>query len=266
VLGAYTIIMENSQISVIVIDDTPVKRRGVCEFVEETAFLQLCGQSGDANGAISLVEDLCQKQSENTSLAGWLVLSDLRLGASNGIELGRVLLDIAPDMRVVIYTQDPSWTLAAEVFRHEYTRRGTLRNTRRRAGKPSGLHGYALFNNMEPAYLEHIASSVVLRNETFIDPEVLNYLVKRLRGQRLTPRQEECAALIATGLSNDDIALRMGFLNAKGGPNIGPVENLVSELYTFFSIEGAPSDPGRRVLLAHAYEAYAGLRDESAFH
>jgi DNA-binding NarL/FixJ family response regulator len=258
--------MENSQISVIVIDDTPVKRRGVCEFVEETAFLQLCGQSGDANGAISLVEDLCQKQSENTSLAGWLVLSDLRLGASNGIELGRVLLDIAPDMRVVIYTQDPSWTLAAEVFRHEYTRRGTLRNTRRRAGKPSGLHGYALFNNMEPAYLEHIASSVVLRNETFIDPEVLNYLVKRLRGQRLTPRQEECAALIATGLSNDDIALRMGFLNAKGGPNIGPVENLVSELYTFFSIEGAPSDPGRRVLLAHAYEAYAGLRDESAFH
>lgn len=265
-LGAYTIIMENSQISVIVIDDTPVKRRGVCEFVEETAFLQLCGQSGDANGAISLVEDLCQKQSENTSLAGWLVLSDLRLGASNGIELGRVLLDIAPDMRVVIYTQDPSWTLAAEVFRHEYTRRGTLRNTRRRAGKPSGLHGYALFNNMEPAYLEHIASSVVLRNETFIDPEVLNYLVKRLRGQRLTPRQEECAALIATGLSNDDIALRMGFLNAKGGPNIGPVENLVSELYTFFSIEGAPSDPGRRVLLAHAYEAYAGLRDESAFH
>jgi DNA-binding NarL/FixJ family response regulator len=254
--------MENTQISVIVIDDTPVKRRGVCEFVEETTFLQLCGQSGDANSAILLVEGLCQKQAENPTLAGWLVLSDLRLGSSNGVELGRALLDIAPGMRVVIYTQDPSWTLAAEVFRHEYTRRGTPRTARRRAGKSSGLHGYALFNNMEPAYLEHIASSVVLRNETFIDPEVLNYLVKRLRGQRLTPRQEECATLIATGLSNDEIALHMGFLNAKGGPNIGPVENLVSELYTFFSIEGAPSDPGRRVLLAHAYEAYAGLRDE----
>jgi hypothetical protein len=65
------------------------------------------------------------------------------------------------------------------------------------------------------------------------------------------------------GLSNDDIALRMGFLNVKGGPNIGPLENLVSELYNFFSIEGAPSDPGRRVLLAYAYEAYAGLRKQS---
>jgi hypothetical protein len=56
--------------------------------------------------------------------------------------------------------------------------------------------------------------------------------------------------------------MRMGFFNAKGMPNIGPLENLVSELYNFFAIEGAPSDPGRRVLLAHAYEAYAGLRKE----
>ncbi len=50
--------------------------------------------------------------------------------------------------------------------------------------------------------------------------------------------------------------------SVKGGPNIGPVENLVSERYTFFAIEGAPNDPGRRVLLAHAYEAYAGLRQD----
>jgi DNA-binding NarL/FixJ family response regulator len=253
--------MKNTRIPVIVIDDTPVKRRGVCEFVEETELLQLSGQAGDAKSAISLVEELCQSYAENSTLRGWLILSDLRLGSSNGVELGRALLDVAPGMRVVIYTQDPSWTLAAEVFRHEYTRRGTPRNASRRSDKAMGLHGYALFNNMEPAYLEHIASSVVARNETFIDPEVLNYLLKRLRGQRLTPRQEECATLIATGLSNDDIALRMGFLNTKGGPNIGPVENLVSELYAFFSIEGAPSDPGRRVLLAHAYEAYAGLRE-----
>lgn len=253
--------MADTHIPVIVIDDTPVKRRGVCEFVAETPLLHLSAQAEDVESALKLVETLSLDR-QGSSLAGWLVLSDLRLGNGNGVELGRALLEIAPGLRVVIYTQDPSWTLAAEVFRHEYTRRGTPRRASRRAGKSSGLHGYALFNNMQPSYLEHIATAVVQRGETFIDTEVLNYLLKRLRGQRLTPRQEECAMLIASGLSNDDIAQRMGFLNARGGPNIGPVENLVSELYTFFSIDGAPSDPGRRVLLAHAYEAYAGLRQD----
>lgn len=255
----YTTGMEETAIPVIVIDDTPVKRRGVCDFVEETLLLRLHAQTGNMAETLRLVEDLREKYTAtNPTLAGWLVLSDLRLGDENGIELGRALLEIAPGLRVVIYTQDPSWTLAAEVFRREYTRRGTPRG--KRAGGAPGLHGYALFNNIEPAYLERIATAVVRRNETFIDPDVLQYLLKKLRGQRLTPRQEECASLIAQGLSNDEIALRMGFYTSKGAPNVGPLENIVSELYSFFSISGSPGDPGRRVLLAHAYEAYAGLR------
>lgn len=252
--------MLNTPIPTIVIDDTPVKRRGVCEFVEETPQLRLHAQLGDVASTIQFVEKISEEEAQNPSLAGWLVLSDLRLGNDNGLELGRALLAIAPGMRVVIYTQDPSWTLATEIFRREYTRRGTPRSDARGVGKQPGLHGYALFNNVDPTYLEHIAIAVVQRNEMFIDPEVLNFLLKKLRGQWLTPRQEECASLITNGLSNDEIALRMGFLNPRGGPNLGPLENLVSELYNFFAIDGAPSDPGRRVLLAHAYEAYAGLR------
>ncbi|HZO73632.1 MAG TPA: hypothetical protein VFB60_15635 [Ktedonobacteraceae bacterium] len=255
--------MVDMRIPIIVIDDTPIKRRGVCEFVEETPLLYLSGQAGNMSEAMNLTEELSQQQAQNPTLSDWLALSDLRLGNDNGIDLGRALLEIAPGLRIVIYTQEPSWTLAAEVFRQEYTRRGTPRKASKGARKTQGLHGYALFNHIEPAYLEHIALTVVSHHETFIDSEVLNYLLKRLRGQRLTPRQEECASLIAQGLSNDEIALRMGFLSPKGGPNIGPLENLVSELYSFFSIEGSPSDPGRRVLLAHAYEAYAGLRQET---
>jgi DNA-binding NarL/FixJ family response regulator len=255
--------VEDTSIPVIVIDDTPVKRRCICEFVEETPQLQLYAQAGDTKSIITLIEDLyMQKAGENPSLEGYLVLSDLHLGPANGIELGRSLLRIAPGLRIVIYTQDPSWTLAAEIFRQEYTSSGSRRSESKRAKKQPGLHGYALFSNMQPSYLANIATKVVRRHETYIDPEVLDYLLKKLRGQRLTPRQEECASLIAKGLSNDDIALHMGYLNTLGKPNIGPLENLVSELYSFFGIEGAPSDPGRRVMLAHAYEAYAGLRSE----
>src|SRR6266571_9311210 len=252
--------MTDTPIPIIVIDDTPVKLRGICAFVQETSQLRLHAGAADMHHAIFLIEQLCKAQvQENPTLEGWLILSDLHLGMDNGVRLGRVLLEKAPGLRIVIYTQDPSWTLAAEIFRQEYAR-GSQRGTARRAHKQPGLHGYALFGNIEPIYLERIATTVVRKHETFIDPEVLQYLLKRLRGQRLTPRQEECAALIAEGLSNDDIALRMGFLNAQGKPNMGPLENLVSEIYSFFAIEGAPNDPGRRVLLAYAYEAYAGLR------
>jgi DNA-binding NarL/FixJ family response regulator len=249
--------MDTTSIPVIVIDDTAVKRRGVCAFVEETPSLRLAGQASSAEEALNRVEMAMQQEVANPSLANWLILSDLRLGQTNGVELGRTLLEYAPDLRVVIYTQEPSWTLATEIMRCEYTRRGA---PRRPSKTQPGLHGYALFASMEPDYLEQIAEAVVRRRATYIDAEVLNYLLQRLRGQHLTPRQEECASLVAQGLSNDEIALRMGFLNAQGQPNMGPLENLVSELYLFFAIDGAPSDPGRRVLLAHAYEAYAGLR------
>jgi DNA-binding NarL/FixJ family response regulator len=254
--------MEKARVPVIVIDDTPIKRRGVCAFVEETPRLELGGQAGTGAETIRLVEGVLAR-TRDTTLDGWLVLSDLRLGDENGIELGRALLELAPGLKIVIYTQDPSWTLAAEVFRREYTRRGPARHPGARTSTSAGLHGYALFGRIEPQYLQRMITRLIDQRETFIDADVLSHLLKRLRGQRLTPRQEECAALLARGLSNDEIALRMGFLTAQGEPNPGPLENLVGELYRFFAIRGVPGDPGRRVLLAHAYEAYAGLRQDS---
>ena len=55
-------------------------------------------------------------------------------------------------------------------------------------GSAGQLYGYALFNNIDPTYLDHIATIVIQRNETFVDQQVLDYLLKKLRGQRLTPR------------------------------------------------------------------------------
>src|SRR5260370_10528971 len=101
-------------IPTIVIDDTAIKRRGVCEFVEETSLLHLYAQAGDAPETLQLVENISEQHPHNKDLAAWLVLSDLRLGNGNGVDLGRALLEIAPGLRIVIYTQEPSWTLAFE--------------------------------------------------------------------------------------------------------------------------------------------------------
>src|SRR5438046_9385279 len=132
-------------IPTILMDDTPVKRRRICDVVEETPQLRLHAQLGDAAGTIQLVEKISEEELQNPILAGWLVLSDLRLGNDNGVELGRALIEVAPGLRVVVYTQDPSWTLANEVFRREYTMRGTPRSAVKAAGTQTGLNGDAIY-------------------------------------------------------------------------------------------------------------------------
>lgn len=61
--------MEAELIPVLVIDDTPVKRRGVCEFVEETPQLELFARAGEPEGSITLIENLCtQKAGDNPTM------------------------------------------------------------------------------------------------------------------------------------------------------------------------------------------------------
>ncbi len=234
------------QIRTLVVDDTLAKLRGVSAIVDETPGLITAATASNQDEALARLGSESNIQ---------LALLDLRLGSGvNGIGLGRTLLSQQPDLRVVIYTQEPSWTLAAEVFRTEYqTTRGT------KAG--GGLHGYILLSNLYPAVLAELADTVVRQHRTYIDREVMQRILERTRNERLTGRQNECAELVASGLGNETIAEKMGFFKADGTPNPKPVERLVSDLYKIFSIDGEGTDPGRRVLLAHAYEAYVGLRE-----
>jgi len=232
-------------VATMVVDDTVVKLRGVSALVDETPGLTVVATASNQDEALSRLR---------SNPAIQLALLDLRLGNGvNGISLGRLLLAQKPDLRVVIYTQEPSWTLAAEVFRAEYPGRGS------KSG--GGLHGYILLSNLYPATLTELGEMVVRRGRTYIDREVMQRVLERTHNEHLTPRETECADLVANGSGNEVIAEKMGFFKSDGSPNPKPVERLVSELYKKFSIDGEGTDPGRRVLLAHAYEAYIGLRE-----
>jgi len=67
----------------------------------------------------------------------------------------------------------------------------------------------------------------------------------------LTRREEECALMLANGVSNPEIANRMCI-------SIRRVENMVSNLYLKFQIIGDPGDPARRVLLAEGIKLLQG--------
>ena len=60
--------MTETPIPTIIIDDTPVKRRGICDFVEETPLLHLRAQLGDAAGTIQLVEKISEEELQNPNV------------------------------------------------------------------------------------------------------------------------------------------------------------------------------------------------------
>ncbi len=196
-------------------------------------------------------------------------LVGLQLGDKNGILVGRQLLKLNPDLKVIIYTKETSIVIAAEVYRHEYLTSSARHNLLSLAGTTPngshgtlssgvsiGLHSYTLLKNITP---ETFARNLeTLKHQgSFIDPEILEMLLDRLNHYRLTPRELQCSELISYGKSNQEISEELGI-------TLQAVENLINSLYHKLSIAGKPKDPGRRVLLALAMQRWQGLNKSIA--
>ncbi|HEX2912513.1 MAG TPA: response regulator transcription factor [Chloroflexia bacterium] len=239
---------------VLVLDDVMATREGVVSIVNRVPNVRvtkMCESSSEA------LEAVMQHSFD-------LALVDLQSGEENGILLGRRLLEINPELKVIIYTREASVVIAAEVYRHEY-----LNPPVRRAGSPvmvpvpntTGilafpqvsiyLHGYTLLKNITPSSFEYNLE-LLNRHGSFIDPEILDLLIERLNRFKLTPRELQCSELISRGKSNREIAEELGITRQA-------VENLINSLYHKLSIEGEPKDPGRRVLLALSTHRWRGL-------
>lgn len=125
-----------------------------------------------------------------------LVLMDVGLPGQDGIELGRVILEEAPDVKVVALTALEDGKAVQDALR-------------------SGFHGY-LTKNCEPGKFRRALESVA-------DGQVVfpHYLAKQggtgdgeasdaeLLARQLTPREIEVLQLLAEGAASRDIADRL---------------------------------------------------------
>lgn len=208
---------------VLIIDDQFVQREGVTKVVEGTGRMRVVGAVDSGKEAELIV------QHDHVELA----LIDLVLHDEHGTEVGRTLRNLSPGLKVIIYTREKSMVLASEIFREE----GEL-------SKPS-LQGYLLTRNISSSdYLLQVYRHIVDFGH-FIDPDVIRWHYQFAQLEKLTPREEECALLIAKGLSNTQIAERMVISRRR-------VENLINSLYQKFHILGDPGDPARRVILVES--------------
>ena len=165
-------------IRVILVDDHPVVRAGLRAVIDAPEHIEVIGEAGSGDEALSLSERLSPD----------VVVCDLRLGEGmDGIAVTRSL-------RVL---PDPPAVLILTTFDHDAEIVAAL---------SAGAAGY-LLKDIEPAEIS-VAIERAARGETYLPPEISAKAIAQMRnpGPQLTRREREVVALLATGASNAQIA------------------------------------------------------------
>jgi DNA-binding NarL/FixJ family response regulator len=171
-------------IRVFIIDDHPIVHDGVAAALQRTDDIRLAGSAESLDAALHAL-----RRSRPD-----VVLLDLRLHGSDALEAIASLLDAHPGMRILVFS---AHDLDEYVF-------GAIR---------AGAKGYLLKGT--PSAELATAIRKVHAGESYVSPALSTKLVEQLqprgRGSRtLTPRELMVLRLMASGLSNRDIASALG--------------------------------------------------------
>lgn len=162
---------------VLLVDDHPVVRAGL-RAVLETSGLEVVAEAADGTEALELAAHTRPD----------VVLCDLRLGEGmSGIDVTRALTEEAGGPAVVILT---TYDRDSELL-------GAI---------DAGALGYVLKDEPPDQIIEAIRSAAAGR--VYLSPEHTTRVMAGMRSSRprLTPREQEVLALVATGATNGDIA------------------------------------------------------------
>jgi DNA-binding NarL/FixJ family response regulator len=169
----------SEKISVLLVDDHGLVRRGFRRMLEDEPDIRVVGEASDGKEAIELTR----------SLKPQVVVMDCALPEINGLQATRKILSFAPETLVLMlsmHTED-TWV---------------------RQAMEAGARGYVLKNAMD---LElGTAIRRIVNGETVLDAQLSPK--ENLKGERnsgLTAREVEILQLICEGKSNKEIATQL---------------------------------------------------------
>ncbi|MBV9073582.1 MAG: response regulator transcription factor [Acidobacteria bacterium] len=168
--------MAKSKISVLLVDDHSLVRRGFRRMLEDEADMTVVGEASSSAEA----EELARK------LRPQAILMDCALPGENGITAARKILQLMPETAVLMLSMHSEDTLVRQALE-------------------AGARGYILKNAADLDLAAAIRR--VLQGEIVLDPQVKPG--ESLKGERtagLTSRELEVLQLIAMGKSNKEIA------------------------------------------------------------
>jgi len=168
--------MPDHQISVMLVDDHSLVRRGFRRMLEDEADIRVVGEASDGEEAVKLAR----------SLKPQVIVMDCALPGINGLQATRKILQLLPETLVLMLSMHTEETWVRQAI-------------------DAGARGYVLKNAMD---LE-LSSAIrrLVKGETVLDGQLSKQ--QALKGERnagLTPRELEILQLICDGKSNKEIA------------------------------------------------------------
>ena len=164
------------KITVLLVDDHSLVRRGFRRMLEDEADMEVVGEAGDGEESIKLAKQFHPQ----------VVVMDCALPGMNGLEATRQIIQVSPGTSVLMLSMHSESTWVRQAVE-------------------AGAKGYILKNAMDlelGAAIRKIAAG-----ETVFDPQVEQR--SSLKGERsaaLTPRELEVLQMIVDGKSNKEIA------------------------------------------------------------
>ena len=168
-------------IRVLIVDDHPMVAEGIQSILETYADIEVAGTLGNGQEAVDRIEDLDVD----------VVLLDLNMPVLGGLSATEIILERAPDTRILILSMHDSPEYISTALSH-------------------GARGYVLKD--VPTEEIKVAIDAVMRGETYLCTGASTSLKPRTADGRepLTSREQTILLRLARGASNREVAEELG--------------------------------------------------------
>ena len=171
--------MSKNKIRILIADDHKIVRIGLSSLCATAKDMSVVGAADDGDAAVTAALKLHPD----------VIVMDLMMPGTDGVEATREILAKLPDVRILILTSYSTTDVIARAL-------------------ADGAAGALLKTADDETFLSAIRT--IAAGERFIQPEVENMLEDDPPIPPLTPRQSEVLRSLMRGLSNRDISIQLG--------------------------------------------------------